>query len=656
MSAKSSQAPNSICRDGILAFFHKVFHRATLCGMFWLMVASLLSHGVSAEESPIFGAEFRAIPDTFFPRKSAIIDVTQPPYNAKGDGQADDTEAIQRALYDTMGLRKVVYLPAGTYLISKTINWSNKNSAGSSAWGFNFIQGQNALKTGLKLRDRTFTDEKNPQAMMWCGGFGSADWFHNYVQDITFDIGKDNPAAVGLQFYSNNTGAVRNCRILDEMGTGFLGLDLSHRDMNGPLLVQNCEISGFRRGVSTSRAVNSQTFERLSLRGQTQFGFENEGQAVSIRGLVSENSVPAIQTYGTLCLIDARLTGRDGASGAPAIINYNGGRIHLRDIKTTGYQRALGDVETPDSFAARCIQGVDKPGSQGPNIAEYFSHPATSPFPSVSKSSRLPIKETPNVERDSPSKWAIVDDFGADPTGNEDSSDAIQKAIDSGATTVFFPGSYSLSKPVKVHGAVRRLQGIGGWIDYNKKSKPDFIIEDAEASVVTIEHFAPINGGIQIDTSRTIVLRSIESESVICRTNGEVFFEDVVTNSLHFNPGQKVWARQLNVENEGTHITNNGGRLWILGYKTERGGTLLNTKNTGSSEILGGFSYTTTAGKLGPMFVNDQSTVFAFFGETCFTGDPFSVLIEETHQKQTNVIKRGEGGTTPYISNPLTKH
>ncbi len=655
MFTNLSRNTNSIWRDCLTAFSDMAVHHVTIYGLLVLMIANPLSHGISAEESPNLGADFRAIPDNFFPVNPSIVDVTKPPYNAKGDGQTDDTEAIQRALHDVMGLRKVVYLPAGTYLVSKTINWSNKNSAGNNAWGFNFIQGQNALKTVLKLRDRTFTDEKNPQAMMWCGGFGSADWFHNYVQDVTFDIGLENPGAIGLQFYSNNTGAVRNCRILDETGSGFLGLDFSHRDMNGPLLVRNCEVSGFRRGVSTSRAVNSQTFECLTLRGQTQLGFENEGQAVSIRGLVSENSVPAIQTYGTLCLIQAQLTGRDGASGAPAMINYNGGRIFLRDIETTGYQRALGDVETPDSFAARRIQGVDKPGSQGPNITEYFSHTVTSPFPSVSKSPRLPVKETPNVELDSPTKWAIVDEFGADPSGNGDSSDAIQKAIDSGATTVFFPGSYSLSKPVKVRGSVRRLQGIGGWIDYNKKSKPDFIIEDGEASVVTIEHFAPINGGIHIDTTRTIVLRSLESESVICRKNGEVFFEDVVTNSLYFNPGQRVWARQLNVENEGTHITNDGGRLWILGYKTERGGTLLNTKNNGSSEILGGFSYTTTAGKLAPMFVNDCSQIFAFFGEVCYTGDPFSVLIEETRQKQTKVIKRGEGGTTPYISNPLPK-
>ena len=54
------------------------------------------------------------------------------------------------------------------------------------------------------------------------------------------------------------------------------------------------------------------------------------------------------------------------------------------------------------------------------------------------------MKETPEVPWDDPKTWANVDDFGADPTGKADSAAAIQKAMDSGATTVFLPGSYNL--------------------------------------------------------------------------------------------------------------------------------------------------------------------------------------------------------------------
>lgn len=98
---------------------------------------------------------------------------------------------------------------------------------------------------------------------------------------------------------------------------------------------------------------------------------------------------------------------------------------------------------------------------------------------------------------------------------------------------------------------------------------------------------------------------------------------------------------------------NDASDLWVLGYKTERGGTLLETRGGGRSEILGGFSYTTTAGKLAPMFVNQDSSVFAFFSEVCYNGDPFATLIRETRGEQTKELKRGEGTTTPYVGRSL---
>lgn len=111
---------------------------------------------------------------------------------------------------------------------------------------------------------------------------------------------------------------------------------------------------------------------------------------------------------------------------------------------------------------------------------------------------------------------------------------------------------------------------------------------------------------------------------------------------------QRVWARQLNIENEGTHLTNEGGDAWVLGYKTERGGTLVHTLDGGRTEILGRFSYTTTAGELAPMLVNDDSSVWTFFGETCFNGDPSTTVIKETRRGATKTLGREQANALPY--------
>ena len=197
---------------------------------------------------------------------------------------------------------------------------------------------------------------------------------------------------------------------------------------------------------------------------------------------------------------------------------------------------------------------------------------------------------------------------------------------------------------------VRRVVGIGGWVDYLGKSKPDFVVADGDSSVVVFEHFSAIHGGIKINTDRTICFRSVSDCDLTFgpeAKDGELFFEDFVTHNLALT-NQRAWARQLNVENEGTHVINDGGDLWVLGYKTERGGTLLETRSGGRSEILGGFSYTTTAGKLAPMFVTDNSSVFAFFNEVCYNGDPFISIVRETQGKETKILNREKAHTAPY--------
>ena len=618
----------------------------TTSGLLTACLASLPLAGFSATET-----------DQRNPTSAMVVDVTQPPYLAKGDGVADDSDALQRALNENVGRHRAIFLPKGTYLVSRTLTWPKKWD-GHDNWGMTMVRGENRDLTVLRLRDGTFTNAAQTRAIMACGGFGSADWFHNYVENLTFEVGARNPGGIGLQFYANNSGAVRDCRFVAQDGSGGVGLDLGHHDMNGPLLVRHCEVIGFDRGISTAGAVNSQTFEFLNLRGQRQFGFDNAGQVISLRHFTSDNAVPALRTYGTVCLMDSRLTGRAGAADLPAVINYNGGSLGVRDLATPGYRRAVADLATPD-FAQAYRLGKTDPAAGAVNaIGEDYFPTITSPLAPrrAVPAAPLEVRETPETHWEPPAQWANVDTFGADPGGVGDSADAVQRAVDSGAATIFFPGSYRWSRPIRLRGAVRRLVGLGGMINYGGSLRPDFQRGDGATSSVALEHFDNINGGLEVDTPRTVILRSV-SDCPLRFTpraeGGELFLEDVVTHDLRLKR-QTVWARQLNIEIEGPHLRNDAGWFWVLGYKTERGDTLLETVAGGRSEVWGGFSYTTTAGKLAPMFINDHAAVHAYFTEVCFSGDPFATLVREIDDAGLRIIRRGAGRTTPYSAELTT--
>ena len=570
--------------------------------------------------------------NTTFPGDSGIVNVKLPPYNAQGDGVTDDTAALRQAIRDWQGTRQTIYLPDGVYLVSDTLRLQNGSGGGNTN-----IRGQSRTGTVLRLKSNSFTNVAAPKAVLDMAYNGndaatsvSADWFNNNVSDITIDVLANNAGAIGLRFYSNNVGAARNITLHAPVGTGQIGLDLGYVDQNGPLFVKDVRIEGFAVGVSIGGTVNSQTLEAISLSGQSQYGIRGSGQCLTVRGLTSINSVPALSmTFGFTTLIDANLQGTGTAATVPAI-EY-GEFLFARNIVTSGYQRAIAG----DGYAGGT-------GVAAASVTEYASSAPVQLFNSPRQSLNLPIRETPMLPNDDPGTWANVRNFRL--TSETDDSAAFQRAIDSGATTVYFPGNgnYYLGSPVEIRGNVRRVIGMHATI-YTVGAAPFKVVNGTSPTVALEDIFIGFGSDAEQfnNTSiRTVVLKNHLGMGGNVTGTGDLFLENVVGDWV-FN-GQNVWFRQFNAEKRGLHISNNGANLWILGLKTESLGTLLETKNGGATELLGGLSYTAQDGRLYPMFIVDNARFSTTLGEVCYSGDPYTVLVQETRGLKTRELLRGQ--------------
>lgn len=539
-----------------------------------------------------------------FPQDSGMVDV-KTAFGAKGDGVTDDTQAIQQAISSTVhhaqaGAR-IVYFPAGTYLVSHPIFEKDPTGHWNSLLT---LQGENRATTIIKLSDNNplYQNASTPTEVVRLasqnggpkGGGNSA--FDNNIFDITIDVGRGNPGAIALDFMGNNYCALRNVTLQssDSNHAGAIGLAML-RYASGPCLMKNMVINGFDYGIKVANTEYSLTFEDLTLLNQRLYGVFNAGNVLSIRHLFSNDSVPVIHnqdTAGLITLIGAIL--RAGSSQKSAIENQ--GTLYARDVNSSGYVSAVQ-------------------GQPGADISEYDSGPTFTQFGSKASSLNLPIEETPQFEDEGLNNWKSVIAFGADPSGRADSSAAIQAAIDSGATTVYFPtGVYLVAKTVMVRGRVRMLQGfdsslnpVGDAFSRSDNLAPLVKIEEGNDDV-TLDHFRigafyprPVPGVIflQQDSSRGLVVRdsivgsyptTVAYQNTL-RGTGPLFVENVAATPWQILFPQNVFARQINPEGNKTKITNKGGKLWILGLKTEGRGTNIETEQAGSTEILGGLIY-----------------------------------------------------------------
>lgn len=571
--------------------------------------------------------------DAVYPADAGVIDVTKPPYNAVGDGKTDVTAILQKALSDHPNRGAIIWLPNGVYLISDTLKWPHGDRGGWEEKD-TILHGQSEAGAVIRLANNApgFDNPNKPKPVIWTGG-PPAQRFSNEIAHLTIDTGAGNRGCSGVEFTANNQGAMRHVTIVSNDGQGVSGLRLSAGE-NGPLLITHVTVIGFDIGIDAAGGINSQTLEHITVRHQNRVGVQNIGQPFSIRQLISTNDVPGLITKGgQTVLLDSTFTGTGAAKDTPAIIAA--GHVVARGITTSGYARAL-----------------DHRGGTGvamAAISEYLSaKPVSLSEGAPTSTLNLPVKETPQVPWDALDQWTSPLAFGGKPDDQEDDTAAIQQAIDAGKTTVYLPrGSWKISNTIQVRGKVRRIVGCRGFLDLAKMDKPAFALVDGAEPVVVIERLsAGYNQTPTFDnaSARTLVIKHSLNVCGHFTGTGPVFIEDCCSNpTTNWRiKGQTVWARQLNVENEGTHVINDGGTLWILGFKTERGGTLIETLAGGRTEVLGGFSYTTSAGKLAPMFVVRDATFAATFGEVCFNADPYQVIVRDYSGGQVKELMKDD--------------
>lgn len=610
------------------------------------------------------------------------------------DGITDASQAIQQAIDEHSGdlyRRTTLYFPSGTYIISRPVFVEAYGDQPNGGNGKGMIfQGEGKDFTKIQLSDNNplFQNPGQPlPALSNAGGNTTEGWtaigFMKSVFDLTIDIGRGNPGAIGLRFIANNQGTVKNVRIQssDPNRIGWAGIDMERLSIPGPALIKNVEIIGFDHGIRIAGPNYGMTLEHVEIKEPRLGGIRNNRNILNIRGLVTENiDGPALENThpdGMITLIDSRL---QGSGEGTAFVNR--GNCFIRNVEVQNYANSL------DNFGELTSGYIDE--FHFPSLIKLWE---ASPDTSL----RLKIEETPQLSYDDPENWVNVTDFGYSPGSAEnpnyaDVGPAIRAAIafmnepgnESKTTLYFEPGDYRLASSIRIYGNIKRMVGNFAAIfpqpSIEKTTEPIFTIDDTRYETIIIEriNFAPVccndrrrkNTLFLNNSSRDVVLQHVyigHGKAYEKGTaTGRLFLEDICALSQYYYihthreevfqeaipqfefKDQLVWARQFNTEQRHTKASSLGGQLWVLGLKTEEPGVAVYAKDNARVEILGGTILPSFPVNDSVPFIKVENAEGSFVlaehaGFNNFNrGGFYKRIIEENRGKDLRFINRGD--------------
>ncbi len=577
-----------------------------------------------------------------FPSDASVLNVRD--FGAKGNGTDDDTKALQAAI-DAAGpdtgpafwQTKIVYLPAGTYVVSHTL----ERHYGEGMFGSGMLLiGESRDTTTIRLRDHapSFDDSDMPRGVIMTTSklldgspsSGGKDYtrkgegndaYENFIEHLTIDVGRGNAGATGIDYLDNNIGAIRDVTVRAPKGSGAIGIAML-RKWPGPTLLQRIDVQGFDTGIAVGNSEYGVTLDHVHLQGQRRIGLQNTGNAVAAADIIADAPTPI-------------------ANNAP------GGLVALTDA-------------------------VLRPGTEESPVSGTFHGAQWQPFPG---NPRQKLANAPPDPDDPVSSWVNVIRVANQGPGDRDITEALRRAMASGASTVYLPyGRYTISDAIDIPAGVRRIVAMNASITVRPERNPGFartsgmfrIMEAGSPLFIERVTFDMTNLGDQLAVEqagpRDVVLRDIVTAGTTLLDRkpggGRTFIEDVCCGKISIAGPAPVYARQLDTEGGETRILNQGSPLTILGLKTEGDCTILDNRAGAVSRIIGGLIYVVRDADASiPAFRNDSSSLQASFVEEAFrAGSRYATYLVDTSGGQTHQTAasgfpaRGFGRVVPLLT------